>query len=250
MYIGTWNSQAASQTTEKSVCSINRSAQTQSQAIFGESGEQEDLDNVTISSTGKNQSMIQQLMDQKQLLQERKQSLLASASEDGSDNLDQVKEYEEQMNAIDEQIATLQSEETTDSAEDSDDTTGQIYEKPKTQEEVTAQQLSDITSLAFGADQAEVLSNVKNQLEGKIQVLNAEINTGNGNTQAKLEAVSSLGQRVDDIGSQIAQKLGDSNDTIKSTRASASEIVINEEDSSNAAFQSELSDQETVELQS
>lgn len=226
MYIGTCNNQAASQITGKSVSSINRSAQTQSQSTYGKSNEQAGMDSVTISSTGKNQSMIQQLMDQKQLLQERKQSLLASAAEDGSDNLDKVKEYEEQMNAIDEQISQLQSKDATDSGDDSGDSTGQIYEKPKTKEEVTDEQLSNITALSTGADQTEILSKVKNHLEGRIKVLSGEIRTGNGNTEAKLEAISNLGQRVDDIGSQIAEKLGDSNDTVESSRNSISETEV------------------------
>jgi predicted nucleic acid-binding Zn-ribbon protein len=233
MYIGSFNNQSANHATNQSINAINNSARTKIKVMYGEDKMQENTDTLTLSPAGKHQSMIQQLMKQKEFLQDRKQSVLASASENGSGSMDQVKEYEKQMEAIDQQIAELQSEQASGSAADSNDSAGQIYEKPVTREEAEASQLNTLTQLASTADRAQVLSDVKDNLNGRIRVLNAEIKTGNGNIEVKIEAVSSLEEKVGDIDSQIAEHLGASNDTVDTVRSTLSEADISEDKESD-----------------
>ena len=195
--------------------SINRSAAMKNEVLNGIKTEKTGTDVATISPAGKKQSMIEQLMKQKEYLQERKQSLIDSAAENGSTDLEQqLKEYEQQMKDIDEQITKLQTEDK--EKKESDDTTGMIYEKPKTKEEVQTDQLNGLTTLSNGTDQTEVLSSVKGKLDGQITVMNAEVHSMNGSTESKIEKISELKSRSQKISSDIAEKLGDSLDSISS----------------------------------
>lgn len=195
--------------------SINRSAAMKNEVLNGIKAETPRTDVAAISPAGKKQSMIEQLMKQKEYLQERKQSLIDSAAENGTTDLNQqLKEYEQQMKDIDEQITKLQTEDR--EKKESDDTTGMIYEKPKTKEEVEADQLNGLTALSSGTDQTEVLSSVKGKLDGQINVMTAEFHSINGSTESKLEKISELKSRSQKISSDIAEKLGDSLDSISS----------------------------------
>ena len=195
--------------------SINRSAATKNEVLNGIKAEKTGTDVATISPAGKKQSMIEQLMKQKEYLQERKQSLIDSAAENGSTDLEQqLKEYEQQMKDIDEQITKIQTEDK--KKKESDDTTGMIYEKPKTKEEIQTDQLNGLTTLSNGTDQTEVLSSVKGKLDGQITVMNAEVHSMNGSTESKIEKISELKSRSQKISSDIAEKLGDSLDSISS----------------------------------
>lgn len=195
--------------------SINRSAATKNEALNGIKAEKTGTDVATISPAGKKQSMIEQLMKQKEYLQERKQSLIDSAAENGSTDLEQqLKEYEQQMKDIDEQITKIQTEDK--EKKESDDTTGMIYEKPKTKEEIQTDQLNGLTTLSNGTDQTEVLSSVKGKLDGQITVMNAEVHSMNGSTESKIDKISELKSRSQKISSDIAEKLGDSLDSISS----------------------------------
>lgn len=195
--------------------SINRSAAMKNEALNGIKAEKKGTDVAAISPAGKKQSMIEQLMKQKEYLQERKQSLIDSAAENGTTDLEQqLKEYEQQMKDIDEQITKLQTEDK--EKKESDDTTGMIYEKPKTKEEVQTDQLNGLTALSNGTDQTEVLSSVKGKLDGQIKVMSAEVHSMNGSTESKLEKISELKSRSQKISSDIAEKLGDSLDSISS----------------------------------
>ena len=118
------------------------------------------------------------------------------------------------MKDIDEQITKLQTEDK--EKKESDDTTGMIYEKPKTKEEVQTDQLNGLTTLSNGTDQTEVLSSVKGKLDGQITVMNAEVHSMNGSTESKIEKISELKSRSQKISSDIAEKLGDSLDSISS----------------------------------
>ncbi|WP_026893199.1 hypothetical protein [Lacrimispora aerotolerans] len=195
--------------------SINRSAATKNETLNGIKAEKTGTDVATISPAGKKQSMIEQLMKQKEYLQERKQSIIDSAAENGSTDLEQqLKEYEQQIKDIDEQITKLQTEDK--EKKESDDTTGMIYDKPKTKEEVQTDQLNGLTALSNGTDQTEVLSSVKGKLDGQITVMNAEVHSMNGSTESKIEKISELKSRSQKISSDIAEKLGDSLDSISS----------------------------------
>jgi Mg2+ and Co2+ transporter CorA len=209
MYIGTLSKSSGG----LNVQSINHSAALKNEALNGKKAEELKTDIVAVSPAGKKQSMIEQLMKQKDFLQERKESLMSSAAEQGTSSLDQqLKEYEQQMKDIDLQITKLQSEDT--EGKESEDHTGMIYEEPKTNEEIKKNQLNELSALSNEADQAEVITSVKNQIDGQIKVLNAEVHSINGSVASKLEKISNLESRSNKISSDVAEKLGGSLDSI------------------------------------
>ncbi len=75
-------------------------------------------------------------------------------------------------------------------------------------------QLDDLTALTNGTDHAEVITSVKNQIDGKIRAMNAEVHSINGSTASKLEKIAQLESRSNKLTSEIAEKLGDSLDSI------------------------------------
>lgn len=216
MYIGKLSASSG----ELHIQSINHSAALRNQALSGKKEENPRTDVIAVSPAGKKQSLIEQLMKQKEFLQERKQSLLNSAAENGASGIDlQLKEYEQQMKDLDQQITKLQTEDMEDKKPE--DKTGTIYEEPKTKEDIQKEQLGDLTALANGTDQAEVITSAKNQIEGRIKVLSSEIQSGYGNTSSKIEKITKLESRSEKLQSEIAEKLGDSMNSISAIAENA-----------------------------
>lgn len=208
MYIGKMETQPA----KINIASINRSAHEKYQALYGKNKEKEQTDDVRISPAGKKQSMLKQLMNQKQFIMDRKQSMLDSDQASGSDSMNEkLKEYEKQLKAIDEQIAQLQSDKPDEAESDSNDQTGTIYKKPKSKEEAQSEQLNEITKLSSGVSQTEVISSVKDHIDGKIKVLKSEIESSYGNTKQKIEDVGRLQSQSDQLAVQKSEKLGEIN---------------------------------------
>jgi hypothetical protein len=208
MYIGKMENQPA----KINIASINRSAHEKYQAIYGKSKEKEQTDDVRISPAGKKQSMLKQLMDQKQIILEQKQSMLDSDQANGSESMNEkLKEYEKQLEAIDEQIAQIQTDESDESESDSNEETGYIYNKPKSKEEAESEQLSEITKLSTGVSHAEVISSTKDSIDGKINVLKSEIKYGYGNTEQKIEDAAKLQSKSNQLAAQTSEKIGEIN---------------------------------------
>lgn len=159
-----------------------------------------------ISPMGKKQSLIEQLMKQKQELTDRMNSLNID-NENGGDIQDQMKELQKQMETLDEQIAELQRQTDEDKKSDKSDNT---YKKPMTKTEAQNAQLSHITELSSSIEQAEIISSVKDQVDGRVNVLKAEVKSGNGDIKGKLEDISQLNSRSAGLTSQVGEKLQES----------------------------------------
>lgn len=225
MYIGITDTQ----NTSLNISAINRSAGNKNEALNGKKKE-EQTDVAAISPAGKKQSMLEQLMKQKEFLQERKQSLLDSAAENGSEGIsEQLEEYDKQLDQLDQQITQLQTEQT-DETDSKDDNTGKIYEKPKTKEEVQTDQLNAITELSANSEQAEVQSSVQNRLDGRVNVLKAYIKSANGAIESRVEEAADLENRSQQLSSQIAEKLQEINDSIPDTENIIKEIAAAKEE--------------------
>lgn len=185
-------------------------------------------DTLSLSPAGKKQSLIDQLMKQKEFLEERKQSFMDQASENGSPSMEQLKEFEKQLKNIDEQIAQLQSEQMSETEETEEDKEGIIYEKPKTKEEAETQQIAQLTSMASNMEQAEVISSVKDQVDGRTRVLKAEIKSGNGNIESKIEEAAKLTSQSQQLTADMAEKVQETNasmaeaEPVKAEEANAS----------------------------
>ena len=208
MFIGKMETQTA----KLNASSINRSAHKKYKALYGNNKKKEITDDVKISPTGKKQSMLKQLMNQKQFILEKKQAMLDSAQTNGSDSMnEELKEYEKQLKAIDDQIAQLQSDKPDDAKPNSNDQTSNIYKKPRSKEEAQSKQLNEIAKLSSGMSQAEIISSVKDHIDGKINILKSEIKSGNGNTKQKIEDVSKLQNQSNQLTTQKSERLGEIN---------------------------------------
>ena len=80
--------------------------------------QQANMDSVFISGQGKKQSVIQQLMNQKQLIQESKDAELKRGLESGYVNQDKIDEYDEQLEMLDKQIAEATAKQFEEDGED------------------------------------------------------------------------------------------------------------------------------------
>lgn len=210
------------QNTGVNAAAINQSVSHKNKEIFGKTQQEEKIQAI-ISPVGKKQNMIQQLMKQKQELTERMHSLSADAAENGLDIKDQMKQYEKQMESLDEQIAQLQTQRDEEKDKEKEQTPG-IYEKPKTKAEIETERFENILNLSGGIEKATTIEAVKNQIDGRTNVLKAEIKTGNGNIEAKIAEVSELETKSADLSSQIGENIHKSITQVEDIRKEDSEI--------------------------
>ena len=84
--------------------SVNQNMHTVSSAF-------KNRDVLTISKQGKKESLVQQLLNQKKLIQENKEALLKKGIEDGYIDQEKLDDFDEQLKALDEQIAKAYSDE-------------------------------------------------------------------------------------------------------------------------------------------
>lgn len=228
MYIGKLNGQMPF----LNINAINRSAANQTEALFGKKKDDENRDATVISPVGKNQSMLELLMKQKEFLQEQKKSLMDSSQENGTDVKAQMEEYEKRLKEIDNQISQLQARQAEET--DEDDSDGRIYDKPKTKEEAQVDQLNGITALSTNQEQAETIHQEKKHLDGNIRVLDVEIARGKGNIEAKFKKAAELKGRSLKLDDNISQNLENVQKSIEEIRNESSKDVIDDDEDMNA----------------
>lgn len=228
MYIGKLNGQMPF----LNINAINRSAANQTEALFGKKKDDENRDATVISPVGKNQSMLELLMKQKEFLQEQKKSLMDSSQENGTDVKAQMEEYEKRLKEIDNQIFQLQARQAEET--DEDDSDGRIYDKPKTKEEAQVDQLNGITALSTNQEQAETIHQEKKHLDGNIRVLDVEIARGIGNIEAKSKKAAELKGRSLKLDDNISQNLENVQKSIEEIRNESNKDVIDDDEDMNA----------------
>lgn len=228
MYIGKLNGQMPF----LNINAINRSAANQTEALFGKKKDDENRDATVISPVGKNHSMLELLMKQKEFLQEQKKSLMDSSQENGTDVKAQMEECEKRLKEIDNQISQLQARQAEET--DEDDSDGRIYDKPKTKEEAQVDQLNGITALSTNQEQAETIHQEKKHLDGNIRVLDVEIARGIGNIEAKSKKAAELKGRSLKLDDNISQNLENVQKSIEEIRNESSKDVIDDDEDMNA----------------
>ncbi len=181
--------------------------------------QQANRDSVFISGQGKKQSVIQQLMNQKQLIQESKDAELKRGLEGGYVNQDKIDEYDEQLEMLDKQIAEATAKQFEEEGDDKEP--GQISDKKvMTEEEYEQRRLMDIMDLSSGAAQAEVVSSAKAKMDGEARVLKAEIESdGAGALESKKERLAEIEARSSDLLGQVGDNIADANETVTESRA-------------------------------
>lgn len=218
--------------------------------------QQQDRDKLALSPQGKKQDLLSNLMKQRQSIMERKGELKAANAEKGgsmSEIQSQLDLMDEQLKNIDEQIAKAQAEELKTEEKDQE---GKIYDKPRTEEEIKNQQLSDITDLATGIEAMEVISSAKDKADGEVRVLKAEIKSGFGNIEKKIEKVSELSTKSNDLLEQLGEHTGAVNEAASEVNnaeaniepdSSPEEVIPAKPDSSEALLKQEKAEEENQE---
>lgn len=206
-------------------------------------------DIVSISPKGKAMNLIENLMKQKQNITDQKNKLISSTLDNGG-NLDsiksQLKTYEEQLKNIDEQISQAMAKDAEKQAEKLET---KKDDKPKTEEEVMNDRLSNIVNISSDVEHAEIISTAKSKLEGEASVLEAEINSdGSRVLESKLD-------RVVEIKSQTAKLTAKVSDVINETsinetsniKKSQTVISDNEDDTLTERIQQNMEDAKEIE---
>lgn len=174
-------------------------------------------DSVFISKQGKQSNMMQQLMDQKQFIQECKDAEMKRGLENGYVDQKKLDEYDEQLEMLDQKIGETFAQETVQDNENN--TENQSEDKVLTEEEYDKNKLMDMMTLSSGVEQSEVVFDVKNKMDGEANVLKAEIKTdGDRASKSKLERVAEIETRSSDLMEQIGEEISDVNQTISDSK--------------------------------
>lgn len=201
---------------------INRSAANQTGGDRGVKAEEERKDSFTLSPAGGLRNRISNLMKQKIDIADRKNALLASVKEKGT-SMDSIKTqleaYDEQLRNIDIQI----SQAITDEAKKQEDENSRENQEPKTSEELQYERMTDVVTLSNDVKNVDMLDSVKTRVDGRIKVLQSEIDidsnrngVSSGASSHKLQELADLEERsaklTSDIGSRMAAVVSETNE--------------------------------------
>lgn len=183
----------------------------------GQINKRNDRDTVLISAQGRKQSIIEQLMKQKQDIIERKNEVKISADEKGYDVTEQLKAYEEQIKQIDEQISQIQSEEANESNDNKIDLKSTYKQEQKTEEEIQNENLTKISNIAISNELTEIVSNVKNQIDNRVNILETELKLDASRglfSEEKIEEISELKAQSSSVSNDIGEMVNDTNKSL------------------------------------
>lgn len=213
--IGTTNGLFNNYAINQKISRLNNENDTQNNLSI----QQRNRDSIFISKQGKKESIIQQLMNQKKLIQESKDAELKRGLEEGYINQDKLSEYDEQLEMIDKQIVEATAKQSVeDEKENNDDLTDNNV---MTKEEYEQHKMMDIMNSSLGMEQVEVVSSVKDEMDGEARVLKAEIKSdGDKALESKKKRVREIESRTSDLLEQVGDKTADINDNITESKDS------------------------------
>ena len=181
--------------------------------------QQADRDSVFISPQGKKQSIIRQLMDQKQLIQESRDAELKRGLEGGYVNQDKIDEYDQQLEMLDKQIAEAAAKQFEEDGEETGSTSA-ADNKVMTEEEYEKRKMMDIMNLSSGVEQAETVASAKVKMDGEARVLKAEIKSDGGSaSESKMERLKEIEARSSALLEQAGEKIADINENAAESKS-------------------------------
>ena len=202
---------------------INRSAANKPGGREAAASQEERRDTLTLSPAGKAQNLITSLMKQKMEITDRKNALMASVKENGG-SMDSIKTqleaYDEQLQNIDIQISEAMSRELKkeDEEKKSNDT------EPKTREELLNERMNNVAAMSSDAEHIDTLDSVKSSVDGRIKVLESEIDLDNG----RFEGASGASDYKKNTLSDLKKKSAEISADINSRMAALAEEVSEE----------------------
>lgn len=144
-------------------------------------------DAAVISPQGRASGMLASLMNQKELIQMNKESLIKRSldeeSQTGSSGLkEQLEEYEKQLEELDRQIAAEMSKQAEHDPEKEN-----IYRNPQSMNAPEDKSMARLTELSADADRAQTVEQARTRREGEKRVCEAELESGSAAAEHKLE---------------------------------------------------------------
>lgn len=170
----------------------------------------------TVGRSINSMSKVDSLMKQKDALLERKNEMVNLARESGKDKKTIEKELEafnEQLQNIDEQIIKATTEELEETAKKTGENISNL--KQKTKNELQTENIFNVVAIAENFKQAEVTMSIKNKIEREINTLGSQIKMdGSKSSNRKLEKLSELQTRSNDLISEIGKIQGNINNEL------------------------------------
>lgn len=154
--------------------------------------------------------MVQQLLNQKKLIQENKEALLEKGIETGYIEQEKLDDFDEQLKAIDEQIAKAYSEETQDKTDE------KRTNKTMTEDEYIEQKLNNISNISGNLKISEIAMSVKGKMEGEKNVLETEIKLDGSNaSESKFKRIAEIDAKTSSIMNKTGETLSEINNYFK-----------------------------------
>lgn len=185
-------------------------------------------DHLSISKSAKaafqNQSkmggMVDSLLKQKQSIIDSKNNLIERTTKN-SHNLDsiqdQLKEFDKQLQTIDQQIAKYTFEEQQKSLEKAQK--ADPADEPKTEQEIQNERLHTIVAVSQDVNQMELISSTRTKMHGEAKVVSKEIELDkarSGSASAsKQEHLANLEEKISDMNETLGDTIKETGDKIK-----------------------------------
>lgn len=161
------------------VAAINRGLSKDGTAVNDQTGK--NRDQVTLSPQGKAMSAIENLMKQKDAITERKNALIGKTLENDGDMeaiQPQLDMYNEQLETLDKQISQITAQQLEQAAKKDEEKKSEKADENKTEEQIETENLSNLANVTKSIKDAELVSSVKNKVDGEVRVKKAEIKMG------------------------------------------------------------------------
>jgi len=164
--------------------------------------------------------MVDSLLKQKQSIIDSKNSLIERTTKN-SHNLDsiqdQLKEFDKQLQTIDQQIAKYTFEEQQKNLEKAQKE--DLSDEPKTEQEIQNERLNTIVAISQNVSQMEVVSSPHSKMHGEARVLTKEIESDEAHSThsatAKREQLSKIEDRISEMNETLGDTIKDTGDKIK-----------------------------------
>jgi hypothetical protein len=195
--------------------SVNRTA---NQNTTQKSEQQDQSYTVSISSSGKASSLIDNLMKQRQNITDSKNNLVSRTLKDGGSMesiQSQLDSYDKQINDINMQIVQLTAQFSKDKTHKSDSS---VNSEPKTDNQIQTERAGSLIKLSTNLGQLQTVSSAKTKIDGEAGSLQSEIRIDESRgvaSSSKVEGLADLQSKSASLSARISEDLGNINDDIK-----------------------------------
>jgi hypothetical protein len=175
---------------------------------------QSSLGSNSLQKKTKTDSLLDNLMKQKQKITESKNSLIQKTAEDGR-SLQSIKPqldgYEDQLKDIDKKIAEISFEKQKKALDADKDGASSPFGQPRTEQQAQSQQFSDIASMSGDMQKVKVMASAETKMHGQAGVLGQEIKTDEARAQSGQKAIAKRGRlaKIEDGLTAVSRKKGE-----------------------------------------